>query len=178
MIEQKHWSGSMEVIQENGDERVIQHRRSGEKMDHGDVFGTIELKSRILQAHHGVSEFFFVDFCPFVIFSNRNLEVPENVLARTDCWILQDILDYLPNAGGGDPSKDGLSPANSALASTLDRLGSWDSVYLWGGEISNGDVYSVSDDSGTIALMFREQRERITKIKIHADAKRQLLLLP
>ena len=169
MIEQKHWSGSMEVVERNGKESVIQHRRSGEEMDHGDVFGTIKLKTTILQNHHGVSEFFAVDFCPFVIFSNRNLEVPDSVLARDDCWTLQDILDYLPNSDGDDPSAGGLSPQDEALAATLDRLGSWDTVHFWGGDQTNGDVYSISENSGAIASLFDQNRERIVKLKAYAE---------
>jgi hypothetical protein len=169
LIEQKHWSGNMEVIQEDGKEKVIQHRRSGEEMDHGDVFGTIKLKGTILQHHHGASEFFSVSMRPFVIFSNRNLEVPPSVQGRDDCWSLNDILNYLPNSGGDDPSKDGLSPADAALAATLDRLGSWDTLHLWGGHTINGDVFSTSTNSGPIEELFYQHRDRITKIRVNAD---------
>ena len=169
MIEQKHWSGEMEIITEEGRERVLQHRRSGDTMDHGDVFGTIKLKTTILQHHHGASEFFAVEMLPFVIFSNHNLAVPDSVVAREDCWSLTDILDYLPKSGGNDPSKDGLSVPYAALAATLDRLGSWDTLHYYGGQQTIGDIYSVSENSGHLASLFKQHRERITKIKILAD---------
>ena len=169
MIEQKHWSGEMEIISEDGRERVIQHRRSGDKMDHGDVFGTIKLKTTILQHHHGASEFFTVEMLPFVIFSNRNLDVPDSVKAREDCWSLADILDYLPKSGGNDPSNDGLSVPHAALAATLDRLGSWDTLHHYGGQQTIGDIYSVSENSGRLASLFKQHRERITIIKIIAE---------
>ncbi len=169
MIEQKHWSGSMEVVEKEGEESVIQHRRSGEEMDHGDVFGTIKLKTDILLSYHGAGEGCSIEFCPFVIFSNRNLEVPDSVLARDDCWTLQDILDYLPNSEGNDPSEGGLSPQDEALATTLDRLGSWDTVHFWGGDQTNGDIYSISEDSGVIASLFDENRERVVKLKVYAE---------
>ncbi|PXY76692.1 MAG: hypothetical protein CXX80_02775, partial [Methanobacteriota archaeon] len=112
---------------------------------------------------------FAVEMLPFVIFSNRNLVVPDSVKAREDCWSLADILDYLPKSGGVDPSKDGLSVPHAALAATLDRLGSWDTLHHYGGQQTIGDIYSISENSGHLASLFKQHRERITKIKILAD---------
>lgn len=167
LVEQKHWSGGVEIETGPNGEEVIQIRRSGERMNHRDVFGTIALKAKVLALHHNASEGFVQDYYPLVVFSNPNLEIPEDMLQRPDCFEVPGLIEMLP--GGGADVGAGLDLGQLAIASTLDRLGSWDVVHLHGGDAPHGDVHGVSGDSGTIHAIFSEQRDEISHIEVQTD---------
>ncbi len=91
-------------------------------------------------------------------FSNHNLELPEEVSERTDCFGQNDLLAILPSEKE-DSQTVGLSTESAALVESLETLGTWDLVYLHGGKEYNGDLKSVAPESGVIHGLFESRTE-------------------
>tara|TARA_B100000131_G_scaffold85486_1_gene82421 strand:- start:126 stop:1046 length:921 start_codon:yes stop_codon:yes gene_type:complete len=156
MVECKHWSGRMEI---RGDD-VIQHRRNDlGQLNHGDTFATIAHKGDVLAEYHGMP---MPEIRSFVVFSNNNLEIPDDVMERDDCFRQSDLLAILPSEKD-DLKEVGLSKESADLVKSLETLGTWDLVHLHGGKEYNGDLKSVSNESGVIHGLFdsRWQYDRI-----------------
>ena len=152
MVECKHWSGEMEIV--DGD--VIQHRRNNNGfLNHGDTFGTIAHKGTVLSEYHGAE---MPEIVSFVVFSNQNLEIPDDIMARDDCMRPSDLLSILPSERNLDVPIQ-LPDATSRLVETLEGVGSWDLVHLHGGREYNGDLLSISDDSGSILALFNDRTD-------------------
>lgn len=163
LIEQKHWSGRVEMDGDN----VLQHRRSGDIMDHGGVFTKIKMKCGVLEWYHDGGDSKKVPMRSVVIFSNKNLEIPDDVSQREDCMTISQLIDYLP--GGGGRVGSGFSPEQIALASTLDTLGSWDEIHQLGGNRIFGDVFSGKEDQGVIHRLLENNFEEIKEINVKVD---------
>ncbi|HIK78427.1 MAG: hypothetical protein CXT69_04330 [Methanobacteriota archaeon] len=163
LIEQKHWSGDVKMEGET----VFQHRRSGDIMDHGEVFGKIKMKCGVLAWHHNVNDSLQVPMRPVVIFSNKNLNVPDYVAQREDCMTVAELIDYLP--GGGGSVGTGFTPAQIALTSTLDELGSWDEIHQPGGNRIFGDVFAGLPEQGPVHDLLKNRFEDIKEINVKRE---------
>ena len=155
MVECKHWSGEMEI---KGND-VIQHRRNdlGE-LNHGNTFAVIAHKGVVLAEYYGRP---MPEIKSFVVFSNNNLEIPDEVMAREDCFRQSDLLAILPSERGVSGAE--LSEESKGLVKSLETLGSWDLIRMHGGKEYNGDLKSISANSGVIGELFelRTEYERI-----------------
>ena len=161
IVELKHWSGSISMV---GTE-VKQHRRyNSESINHGDLFGTIAHKANLISKFHKIE-------CGndgpkmrhFVVFSNQNLEIPNDIAKREDCLTEGDLLKMLPSETGIKYSKD-LSEEDESLCASLDKLGSWDMVRLFGGREFNGDLNDIDFNSGPLAQIISSGRVNISHI--------------
>ena len=162
MVECKHWSGRMEIV----DGEVIQHRRNDHgQLNHKDTFGIIAHKGDVLREYHEGE--MPTRITSFVVFSNQNLEIPGEVMAREDCFRQSDLLEILPSETKKvQPSE--LSKESTSLVKTLETVGSWDLVNLHGGREYNGDLLSVSEDSGVLHAVFNS-RNYYDAIKIETE---------
>jgi|TARA_B100000959_G_scaffold283826_1_gene353690 hypothetical protein len=152
MVECKHWSGHVEM---RGTD-VIQHRRNDNgELNHKDTFGIIAHKGNVLAEYHGAV---MPEVTSFVVFSNHNLELPDEVANRVDCFRQSDLLAILPSEKE-DSQTVGLSAESAALVESLETLGTWDLVHLYGGKEYNGDLKSVAPESGVVHGLFESRTE-------------------
>ena len=135
VVEQKHWSGSFEI---NQNEEFIQHRKNGTTHNHSTVNQRISRKARMLLAMHQerVAHADEIDVRVVLAFTNRNLDWPASVMDLGS--IVKDEAGFIELLESEHPGK-----LNEALAETVAGFGTWDEVELNGGLICKGDVLNL-----------------------------------
>jgi hypothetical protein len=132
VVEQKHWSGSFEI---NDEEEFIQHRKNGTTHNHSTVNQRIARKSRMLVAMHNerVGSDDGVDVRVVLAFTNRNLDWPASVMNLGST--VKDESGFIGLLEEEHPGE-----LNEALLETVAGFGTWDEVELNGGYMCKGDV--------------------------------------
>ena len=135
VVEQKHWSGSFEI---NQNEEFIQHRKNGTTHNHSTVKQRISRKARMLLAMHQerVAHADEIDVRVVLAFTHRNLDWPASVMDLGS--IVKDEAGFIELLESEHPGK-----LNEALAETVAGFGTWDEVELNGGLICKGDVLNL-----------------------------------
>ena len=130
-VEQKHWAGTL-TIGEDG--AFIQERPNGTTQVHGDVKAkherkTVDLKHYLSERHEnntfGVHMWFAFTHPRFEYkYSAQHLEI--------DIISQKEIVERL--------EKSVKKPLNQTIAKTLEQLGTWDEVEVYGGRRYKGDL--------------------------------------
>jgi hypothetical protein len=130
-VEQKHWAGTL-IIAEDG--AFIQERPNGTTQVHGDVKAkhqrkTVDLEHYLSERHennsYGVHMWFAFTHPRFEYkLSAQHLEI--------DIISQKEIVERL--------EKSVKKPLNQTIAKTLEELGTWDEVEVYGGRRYKGDL--------------------------------------
>lgn len=136
IIEQKHWSGRVEVLD---DGRFIQHRPKGGRQDHGAIAETIDMKAGLIASgHHDRTGSLLEAPEVAVVFSHPRMELEVHAHQTASAiWRTSDLIDRL------EASDDGV--ANPELVETIERCSMWEEVHLHGGQQVNGDVLDIGE---------------------------------
>ncbi len=157
VVEQKHWSGSFEI---NDEEEFIQHRKNGTTHNHSTVNQRIARKSRMLVAMHNerIGADADVDVRVVLAFTNRNLDWPASVMNLGS--IVKDEAGFIGLLEDEHPGE-----LNEALLETVTGFGTWDEVELNGGLMCKGDVLEL----GLGEAVDGWQSERTAPLLGHVD---------
>ncbi len=176
VVELKNWVGSIDL----DDGRLVQRRRPPRApVDHGPVFRDLEHKLGLLAAYHADHGRPPVELQPLVVFFNHQLQMPAAIRARPDVTTFAQLMEEIPRRGVDDAA-----PEVVALRQTLDEIGGWDSVSMFGGRTVFGDVHEtpvgdravhtgveVLADRGTLGAVFRTPR--VSTFLLGRDGTRQ-----
>lgn len=135
VIELKSWIGEVRL---EGD-RLIQSRPPPRPpVDHGPVLGQLAHKSDLLARHHAEQGRPPVALRSLLVFFDHRVRLAPPLAGRDDVTTLPALLAALPQRDS-TPVSEGIR----ALRATLDDLGGWDLVALYGGRVLFGDVVEI-----------------------------------
>ncbi len=160
VVELKSWVGSIDVDDAG---RVVQARRPPKPpVDHGPVFRDLAHKVDLLaalQAERGRPP---VELQPLVVFHDHRLRMAAAVRQRADVTTWAQLQEELPGRAGAGP----VSPEVLALQATLDELGGWDTLSLYGGRTIFGDLRAcpVGEWSRDARVEVRAGRSRLAAL--------------
>lgn len=127
VIEQKHWSGSFAI---NDEEEFIQERNNGTSHNHSTVAKRIERKARMLAEMINIAD---LKVEVLLAFTHPKLEWPKNVnRLRSEVLDERGMIDRLERVNPGALCTEGLAFMNNTST--------WDEVVLFGGLVNKGDV--------------------------------------
>ncbi|MDA0716426.1 MAG: nuclease-related domain-containing protein [archaeon] len=129
-VEQKHWAGTLQIGQ---DGEFIQQRPNGTSQVHGDVKAKHERKTSDLEhyllQHHDATDF---GIHTWFAFTHPRFEFEASSDLGIDIVNQKEIVERLEQSVN--------KPQNGNVASSLDALGTWDEVEVYGGRTFKGDV--------------------------------------
>jgi len=160
VVELKNWSGFVGV-DEGG--HVIQHRSAGRGVvDHGRLLGDMDARRRALRNYLRRSLDEIPTIRTLLVFYDRRVGLDDSLTSAGDVEVMRrpEFLSLLPDSsgpgfierlvhrvfGGGDdtPALPAVSEPIRQAREHYSKLGTWDLLALYGGQLISGDLVGAS----------------------------------
>ena len=159
LVELKNWSGFVRL---EGD-KVIQHRAGGRGViDHGALLSKMRRKEKALRRYLKRSMADVPQTWSILVFCNDKVGLDEGLVGRDDLDVvgLREFVGALPlPEKGREPASETIKEAREVLR----ELGTWDLLWLHGGQILSGDLVSISVEGLNNRTRFKKLRFEVPR---------------